>query len=170
MHSRVSPHITVGIWDTGDKLIQSPWSKVASVWWLPMPFKEHPRVRPVSSCKVTMRKIVLLESLCLSLSLLFFLEIHFIVASCTMLLFLILQVDARVLVFSAAGMATRCPATGVDKNNPAQLRHSYGTASSSREICDDIRNATTNPLAVHSTNKPLLGRKTQLYHHMQLPG
>ena len=94
-----------------------------------MPFKEHPRVRPVSSCKVTMRKIVLLESLCLSLSLLFFLEIHFIVASCTMLLFLILQVDARVLVFSAAGMATRCPATGVDKNNPAQLRHSYGTAT-----------------------------------------
>ena len=110
------------------------------------------------------------KSLSLSLSLLFFLEIHFIVASCTMLLFLILQVDARVLVFSAAGMATRCPATGVDKNNPAQLRHSYGTASSSREICDDIRNATTNPLAVHSTNKPLLGRKTQLYHHMQLPG
>ena len=50
-----------------------------------------------------------------------------------MLLFLILQVDARVLVFSAAGMATRCPATGVDKNSygtaTAQLRHSYGTAT-----------------------------------------
>ena len=87
-----------------------------------------------------------------------------------MLLFLILQVDARVLVFSAAGMATRCPATGVDKNNPAQLRHSYSTASSSREICDDIRNATSNPLAVHSTNKPLFVHKTQLYHHVQLPG
>ena len=97
-----------------------------------------------------MRKIVLLERLCLSLSLslLFFLEIHFIVASCTMLLFLILQVDARVWVFSAAGMATRCPATGVDENSygtaTAQLRHSYGTASSSRMTSVYIRNATTN--------------------------
>jgi hypothetical protein len=70
------------------------------------------------------------------------------------------------------GDTMSCDRSGQEQSSTAtaQLRHSYGTASSSREICDDIRNATTNPLAVHSTNKPLLGRKTQLYHHMQLPG